>query len=158
MHMYADACLHTQRHTSRVASRSCHERTSSLLVSSLQTNALGTAGGSDAPFTPTLMADTPADVRRGMEARESPGTSRWLRVAGGGMEREEAMSRDMLTAAKNSSGVIVSGSALWGKAFMTRSPSASDCFTMDCAVALGQWRPKPSGQLKKRERLWKGKG
>jgi hypothetical protein len=129
-----------------------------LLVSSLQTNALGTAGGSDAPFTPTLMADTPADVRRGMEARESPGTSRWLRVAGGGMEREEAMSRDMLTAAKNSSGVIVSGSALWGKAFMTRSPSASDCFTMDCAVALGQWRPKPSGQLKKRERLWKGEG
>jgi hypothetical protein len=72
------------------------------------------------------------------------------------MEREEAMSRDMFTAARNSSGVIVSGSALWGNAFMTRSPSTSACFTMDCAVALGQRRLKPSGQLKKRERLWKG--
>ncbi len=128
-------------------------RTSSLLLSSLQTNDLGTAGGSDAPFTPTLTPEMPVDCRRGMAARDRPGTSRWLRVAGGGTETLEAMRRDMFTAARKSCGVIVSGSALWGKAFMTRSPSASACLTMDWAEALGQCRPKPSGQLKKRERL-----
>lgn len=128
-------------------------RTSSLLLSSLQTNDLGTAGGRDAPFTPTLMPVMPVDCRRGMAARDRPGTSRWLRVAGGGTETLEAMLRDMFTAATKSSGVIVSGSALWGKAFMMRSPSASACLTMDWAEALGQCRPKPSGQLKKRERL-----
>ncbi len=83
-----------------------------MLPPSLQTNALGTAGGSDAPFTPTLMPVTPVDLNSGIEARDIPGTSRWLRVAGGGMERSEAMLRDMFTAAMKSSGVIVSGSAL----------------------------------------------
>jgi hypothetical protein len=47
-------------------------------LSSFHTNTDGTFGGAEAPFTPTVMASMPTDVRRGITPLVIPGTSLWL--------------------------------------------------------------------------------
>jgi hypothetical protein len=45
---------------------------------------LGTPGGAEKPFTPTVSTRTPRDAISGSAARVRPGTSRWrVRAAGG---------------------------------------------------------------------------
>jgi hypothetical protein len=119
-------------HASHVTSSTCV--TSPLLALSLQTNTLGTVGGSDAPFTSdtsTLMPVTPVDFKRGIATRDSPGTSRRLRVAGVGDGEIRGDAARHIHGSNEELGRHCFGFSVVRNAFRTRSLSMSACLTMD---------------------------